>query len=63
MEPVLNVRPSTEDTTPRVKPVPTVSKPLGQIYFPSDDGTDENLLILLHGLGEQLPLSYTRHSC
>ncbi|KIJ51440.1 hypothetical protein M422DRAFT_58933 [Sphaerobolus stellatus SS14] len=58
MESVLNVRQSAEDTTPRVKPTPTVPKPLGQIYLPSDDGTDENLLILFHGLGDtHLPFS------
>jgi len=55
MESVLNVRQAPEDPTPRVKPVPTVPKPLEQIYLPSD--IDENLLILFHGLGEQLPRS------
>lgn len=41
---------------PRVKPAPT-DKGIGVpfIYTPSDEGTDENLLILLHGLGEQTP--------
>ena len=37
---------------PRVKPPPqstAISAPFD--YSPSDDGTDENLLILLHGLG------------
>jgi hypothetical protein len=37
---------------PRIKPPPqssAISAPFS--YSPSDDGTDENLLILLHGLG------------
>ena len=37
---------------PRIKPPPqsaAISAPFN--YSPSDDGTDENLLILLHGLG------------
>lgn len=37
---------------PRRKPAPKatcVSVPF--VYTPSDDGTDENLLVLLHGLG------------
>ena len=39
-------------TRPRIKPPPqssAISAPFS--YSPSDDGTDENLLILLHGLG------------
>jgi len=37
---------------PRIKPSPKSSKLAGQFFYaPSDDGTDENLLILLHGLG------------
>ena len=43
---------------PRVKPAPSssaISVPF--VYTPSGDGTDENLLILLHGLGGQLILS------
>ena len=51
---VLHLKPS-ETTSPRVKPFPkskTLSVPFS--YAPSDDGTDENLLILLHGLGEHL---------
>jgi len=47
---VLNVQATTEDRAPRVKRAPEL--PLVHIYNPSDDGTDENLLILLHGLGE-----------
>ncbi|OAX36903.1 alpha/beta-hydrolase [Rhizopogon vinicolor AM-OR11-026] len=39
--------------SPRVKPAPQTSSIRTQFsYFPSDDGTDENLLILLHGLGD-----------
>jgi hypothetical protein len=40
-------------SSPRVKEPPTssaISAPFS--YLASDDGTDENLLILLHGLGE-----------
>ncbi|KAI0050265.1 hypothetical protein FA95DRAFT_1555768 [Auriscalpium vulgare] len=38
---------------PRVKPQPKVSALSSPFtYNPSDDGTDENLLILLHGLGD-----------
>lgn len=37
---------------PRTKPPPkAVAIPVPFTYTPSDDGTDENLLILLHGLG------------
>jgi hypothetical protein len=46
--------------SPRVKPAPQTSVIHTQFsYSPSDDGTDENLLILLHGLGERCvrPLS------
>ncbi|KAI9460683.1 Alpha/Beta hydrolase protein [Boletus coccyginus] len=40
-------------SSPCTKPVPKSSKvPLVFSYTPSDDGTDENLLILLHGLGD-----------
>jgi hypothetical protein len=42
--------------TSRVKPPPqstAISAPFS--YSPSDDGTDENLLILLHGLGSHGP--------
>ncbi|KAF8958933.1 hypothetical protein BDZ97DRAFT_1761745 [Flammula alnicola] len=46
--------PSTSNaTSPKIKPPPKVSKIPGQFFYaPSDDGTDENLLILLHGLGD-----------
>ncbi|KAH9030502.1 hypothetical protein EDB85DRAFT_1426829 [Lactarius pseudohatsudake] len=40
-------------TRPKVKPPPqstAISAPFD--YSPSDDGTDENLLVLLHGLGD-----------
>ena len=41
---------------PRIKPPPqTASIPAPFTYSPSDDGTDENLLILLHGLGSHRP--------
>lgn len=42
----------SSNPSPRVKPAPT-EKGIGVpfVYNPSDDGTDENLLILLHGLG------------
>nr|GAT52964.1 predicted protein [Mycena chlorophos] len=41
------------DAPPRIKPAPSkreIAVPFS--YAPSDDGTDENLLILLHGLGD-----------
>ncbi|KAF8208213.1 hypothetical protein K438DRAFT_1574755 [Mycena galopus ATCC 62051] len=41
-----------ENPSPRVKKPPQTAKiPVPFFYAPSDDGTDENLLILLHGLG------------
>lgn len=44
---------STIHTTPRRKPRPkTDSIKFKHTYTPSQDGIDENLLILLHGLGE-----------
>ncbi|KIJ16351.1 hypothetical protein PAXINDRAFT_132259 [Paxillus involutus ATCC 200175] len=40
-------------SSPRRKPTPDSSRiPLTFSYAPSDDGTDENILILLHGLGD-----------
>ncbi|KZS94170.1 hypothetical protein SISNIDRAFT_427371 [Sistotremastrum niveocremeum HHB9708] len=49
----LEVKPSSSDANPRVKPPPKPSGiPVPFSYAPSDDGTDENLLILLHGLGD-----------
>ncbi|KAJ7764524.1 hypothetical protein DFH07DRAFT_811502 [Mycena maculata] len=48
-----------ENTSPKVKPPPrTVKIPVPFFYAPSDDGTDENILILLHGLGDtHIPFS------
>ncbi|KAL5486086.1 SAC7 [Sanghuangporus weigelae] len=44
---------SSATSSPRVKPAPSkVAIPVPFDYAPSDDGTDENLLILLHGLGD-----------
>ncbi|CAK5278345.1 unnamed protein product [Mycena citricolor] len=50
---------SSNNTTPRVKPQPESSKiRVPFFYAPSDDGTDENLLILFHGLGDtHIPFS------
>ncbi|KAJ8502064.1 hypothetical protein ONZ51_g136 [Trametes cubensis] len=47
----------SSNATPRVKTPPKSSAiPVPFSYNPSDDGTDENLLILLHGLGDtQIP--------
>ncbi|KAF5350525.1 hypothetical protein D9756_008704 [Leucocoprinus leucothites] len=42
-------------SNPRVKPSPKSGNqkiPVPFSYIPSDDGTDENLLILIHGLGD-----------
>ncbi|KAF8635578.1 hypothetical protein AX15_000228 [Amanita polypyramis BW_CC] len=44
---------SEAEELPKVKPEPKssgISVPF--VYIPSDDGTDENLLIILHGLGD-----------
>jgi len=50
---------TSQTVLPRVKPSPKNSKVPGQFFYaPSDDGTDENLLILLHGLGDtHIPFS------
>ncbi|EJD06885.1 uncharacterized protein FOMMEDRAFT_138667 [Fomitiporia mediterranea MF3/22] len=52
----LHIRGSTSSSgsaAPRVKPAPSKETiPVPFDYAPSDDGTDENLLILLHGLGD-----------
>ncbi|KAF4612678.1 hypothetical protein D9613_011710 [Agrocybe pediades] len=50
---------SYENTTPKVKPAPKTSKiPSKFFYAASNDGTDENLLVLLHGLGDtEIPFS------
>ncbi|KAF8311991.1 hypothetical protein DL93DRAFT_2149541 [Clavulina sp. PMI_390] len=38
---------------PKVKPAPQKAKmPLRFVYHPSPDGVDENLLVMLHGLGD-----------
>jgi len=51
------VRQVPELQSPRRKPAPG-TLPLKYAYLPSDDGTDENLLILLHGLGDtELPFA------
>ncbi|KAF9265837.1 alpha/beta-hydrolase [Marasmius fiardii PR-910] len=53
----IHLREATSE--PRVKPAPKTNQiPTAFSYFPSDDGTDENLLILLHGLGDtHIPFS------
>ncbi|PBK69732.1 hypothetical protein ARMSODRAFT_143707 [Armillaria solidipes] len=44
---------TASNALPRVKSRPSASKiPVPFFYCPSDDGTDENILILLHGLGD-----------
>jgi len=47
----------SSDSRPRTKPAPKASSiPVPFTYNASDDGTNENLLILLHGLGDtQIP--------
>ena len=52
MESLLNVQPAPEDPSPRIKPAPKTQILPKYVYHASEDGTDENLLILLHGLGE-----------
>ncbi|CAA7269901.1 unnamed protein product [Cyclocybe aegerita] len=48
-----HLRQSTSSLLPRVKQPPKASKISGQFFYAaSDDGIDENLLILLHGLGD-----------
>lgn len=41
----------TSSLPPRRKPLPPGLR-FKSTYTPSEDGTDENLLILLHGLGQ-----------
>lgn len=52
----LTVGPETQlprSNAPKNKPAPKKGKmPLQFVYHPSSDGVDENLLIMLHGLGE-----------
>jgi hypothetical protein len=51
-ESTLHVREAAQPQ-PRVKPRPRASAiPCQFHYAPSADGTDENLLVLLHGLGD-----------
>ncbi|KAF5334771.1 hypothetical protein D9611_012972 [Ephemerocybe angulata] len=52
------------NTVPKVKEKPKkASIPTPFSYWPSDDGTDENLLVLLHGLGDtQVPFGKLGHS-
>ncbi|KIY69925.1 hypothetical protein CYLTODRAFT_392861 [Cylindrobasidium torrendii FP15055 ss-10] len=48
-----HLREAPQFATPRQKRTPSFKDlPLPFSYSPSDDGTDENLLILLHGLGD-----------
>jgi len=55
----IHVQENSTLVLPRIKPSPKSSKLPGQFFYaPSDDGTDENLLILLHGLGDtHIPFS------
>ncbi|CAE6480133.1 unnamed protein product [Rhizoctonia solani] len=54
-ERVLSVAPSIVDPVPRTKVRPTrAGIGLEFVYAPSDDGIDENLLIVLHGLGDTM---------
>lgn len=51
----LVIREAPSTPTPRVKPQPKAGSPGIPVpfdYKPSDDGTDDNILILLHGLGQ-----------
>ncbi|KAF8802354.1 hypothetical protein BYT27DRAFT_7112696 [Phlegmacium glaucopus] len=55
----IHIQETSQTVLPRIKPSPKSSKLAGQFFYaPSDDGTDENLLILLHGLGDtHIPFS------
>lgn len=58
MDKELNVQPVLDDGQPRTKRAPlakAISVPFA--YAPSDDGTDQNILILLHGLGAHFSIS------
>ncbi|KAK0468466.1 Alpha/Beta hydrolase protein [Desarmillaria tabescens] len=49
----VHIREHETSALPRAKPSPKSSRiSVPFFYCPSDDGTDENLLILLHGLGD-----------
>ena len=53
VEPEIHLRETSANDVPRVKPAPKaegITVPFS--YTSSDDGTDENLLIVLHGLGK-----------
>jgi hypothetical protein len=48
----LVVAPADNESAPRTRRPPDARAiPVPFAYAPSDDGTDENLLVLLHGLG------------
>lgn len=52
----LHIKPTSDESVIKyqLKATPLSSRiPVPFAYAASDDGTDENLLILLHGLGEQ----------
>jgi len=60
----LSVRPTTSKEYPRIKCEPS-PKVIGTVfsYSSSRDGTDENLLLLLHGLGDtHLPFAKMGHT-
>lgn len=48
----LNVRSPPDETTGTHSPPTESAIPVPFSYTPSNDGVDENLLILLHGLGD-----------
>ena len=51
----LHVKESSIASAPVVKPRPSESAiPVPFSYSASDDGTDENIIIILHGLGKYL---------
>ena len=51
----IHLREAGSSQSPKTKPPPeTAAIPVPFTYHPSDDGTDENLLIFLHGLGAYL---------
>ncbi|CAE6537889.1 unnamed protein product [Rhizoctonia solani] len=53
-ERVLSVAPSIVDPTPPKRRPTRSGIGLEFVYFPSDDGIDENILIVLHGLGDSM---------
>jgi len=70
LEKDLHIRETIPEATnvinnPRAKPAPILGEqtiPTPFSYLPSDDGTDENLLILIHGLGEFVFFSQVQSS-